>query len=90
MDVWLLEPPPGGSDRLPAAKVRVLGDDEPWATAPELGYLGPILDQDTATLERVQRGLATSVAPAITLARYQESRIRHFHSTLGRYLQAGS
>ncbi len=53
MDVWLLEPPPAGDSRPPAARVRFLGADEPWASAPELGYLGPILDQDTATLERV-------------------------------------
>jgi phenylpropionate dioxygenase-like ring-hydroxylating dioxygenase large terminal subunit len=85
MDVWLLEPCPAGS-RPNASKLRVLGRDDPWAGAPELGYLGPILDQDTATLERVQRGLASSVKHGVTLARYQESRIRHFHSTLGAYL----
>jgi hypothetical protein len=86
MDVWLLEPPPLGEARPPAAEVRFLGADDSWAEAPELGYLGPILDQDTATLERVQRGLAASVKPGVTLAKYQESRIRHFHQTLGRYL----
>ncbi len=87
MDVWLLEPPPAGETRPPAAKVRHLGTDDSWAEAPELGYLGPILDQDTATLERVQRGLGASVKPGVTLALYQESRIRHFHQTLGRYLR---
>ena len=45
-------------------------------------------DQDTATLERVQRGLASSSKPGVTLAVYQESRIRHFHSTLGTYLES--
>jgi phenylpropionate dioxygenase-like ring-hydroxylating dioxygenase large terminal subunit len=88
MDVWLLEPPPAGDQQPKAAKVRLLQADQPWKEAPELGYLGPILDQDTATLERVQRGLATSKKPGVTLAHYQESRIRHFHSTLGRYLGA--
>ena len=86
MDVWLLEPPPDGVVPV-AAEVRHLEADEPWREAPELGYLGPILDQDTATLERVQRGLASSKKPGITLAHYQESRIRHFHSTLDRYLE---
>jgi phenylpropionate dioxygenase-like ring-hydroxylating dioxygenase large terminal subunit len=88
MDVWLLEPIPAGTTRPAATEVRFLGPDDSWAEAPELGYLGPILDQDTATLERVQRGLATSVKPGVTLARYQESRIRHFHQTLGRYLES--
>lgn len=87
MDVWLLEPPPSGVARPIAAQVRHLETDQPWREAPELGYLGPILDQDTATLERVQRGLTTSKKPGVTLAHYQESRIRHFHSTLGRYLE---
>jgi hypothetical protein len=86
MDIWLLEPTPVGEPRPAAAKVRLLEIDQPWREAPELGFLGPILDQDTATLERVQRGLATSKKPGITLAHYQESRIRHFHSTLDRYL----
>lgn len=86
MDVWLLEPPPAGDARPVSARVRLLEADQPWREAPELGYLGPILDQDTATLERVQRGLASSSKPGVTLAHYQESRIRHFHSTLGRYL----
>jgi hypothetical protein len=36
----------------------------------------------------VQRGLAASVKPGVTLSHYQESRIRHFHQTLGRYLES--
>ena len=88
MDVWLLEPTPAHEPRPRAAALRHLSVDEPWASASELGYLGPILDQDTATLIRIQRGLAATVKPGTTLARYQESRIRHFHSTLGRYLES--
>ena len=67
---------------------RFLGDDERFADAPELGFLGPILDQDTATVARVQRGLRASVYNETTLARYQEVRIRHFHAVLGEYLGA--
>jgi phenylpropionate dioxygenase-like ring-hydroxylating dioxygenase large terminal subunit len=85
MDVWLLDPIP--EDREPeVAQVRHLAADDSWRNAPELGYLGPILDQDTATLRRIQTGLASSVKPGVTLAQYQESRIRHFHKTLGEYL----
>jgi hypothetical protein len=85
MDVMLLEPTPATGDRPPPAPTRHLGADERWADAPELGYLGRILDQDTATLGRVQRGLETASTP-VTFARYQESRLRHFHATLGEYL----
>ncbi|HEY5025102.1 MAG TPA: aromatic ring-hydroxylating dioxygenase subunit alpha [Acidimicrobiales bacterium] len=86
MDVMLLEPLSVSAPRPPAAPTRHLGPDQRWADAPELGYLGRILDQDTATLARVQRGLQSAAGPDVTLARYQESRIRHFHATLGEYL----
>src|ERR1019366_1083736 len=57
MDVMLLEPMPVSGPRPPAAPTRHLAAGDRWADAPELGYLGRILDQDTATLARVQRGL---------------------------------
>jgi hypothetical protein len=88
MDVMLLEPVPAGRGRPAPAATRQLDDGQSWADAPELGYLGRILDQDTATLARVQQGLQSVSAPEVTLARYQENRIRHFHATLGAYLQA--
>jgi phenylpropionate dioxygenase-like ring-hydroxylating dioxygenase large terminal subunit len=86
MDVMLLEPLPADGSRSPPSPTRVLDADQSWADAPELGYMGRILDQDTATLGRVQRGLESSSGPDVTLAVEQESRIRHFHATLDRYL----
>jgi len=85
MEVMLLEPLPVGARPAPAA-LRFLRDDEAFADAPELGFLGPILDQDTRTVARVQRGLRASRQPETVLARYQEGRIRHFHQVLGEYL----
>jgi phenylpropionate dioxygenase-like ring-hydroxylating dioxygenase large terminal subunit len=85
MEVMLLEPLPAG-DRPDPAPRRFLTDGERFADAPELGFLGPILDQDTATVARVQRGLRASVRDHTTLGRYQEQRIRHFHAVLGEYL----
>jgi len=85
MDVMLLEPLPATGPRPAPSPTRHLGEGERWADAPELGYLGRILDQDTATLGRVQRGLEVP-GPDVTLAGYQESRLRHFHATLGSYL----
>ena len=87
MDVMLLEPVPLTGPRPPAAPTRHLDPGQRWADAPELGYLGRILDQDTATLARLQHGLGAAAQPDVTLAREQESRIRHFHATLGQYLE---
>ncbi|HVC68833.1 MAG TPA: aromatic ring-hydroxylating dioxygenase subunit alpha [Acidimicrobiales bacterium] len=87
MDVMLLEPVPAGDERPASARTRRLADGQSWAEAPELGYLGRILDQDTATLALVQQGLEAWSAPEVTLALYQENRIRHFHGTLGSYLE---
>ncbi len=53
---------------------------------PELGLIGPIFDQDMFNLPFVQEGLKASHKPTITLARYQESRIRHFNHTLDAYM----
>jgi phenylpropionate dioxygenase-like ring-hydroxylating dioxygenase large terminal subunit len=86
VDIMLLEPVPEGSTRPEPAPTRRLGEGETFADAPELGYLGRILNQDASTFGRIQRGLHASVRPTITLARYQESRIRHFHATLDAYL----
>jgi phenylpropionate dioxygenase-like ring-hydroxylating dioxygenase large terminal subunit len=85
MEVMLLEPLPAGERPDPAPR-RFLTDDERFADAPDLGVLAPILDQDTATVASVQRGLRASVYDHTTLARYQEQRIRHFHAVLGEYL----
>ena len=87
MEVMLLDPLPAGPRPAPA-ELRFLGDDEPFAAAPELGFLGPILDQDTATMPRVQRGMRASTRARSTLSRYQEVRIRHFHALLSKYVDA--
>jgi hypothetical protein len=87
MDVMLLEPLPATGQRPAPAPTRHLADGQSWADAPELGYLGRILNQDTATLARVQKGLESRSDPDVTLAHYQENRIRHFHRTLGAYLE---
>ena len=74
-----------GSHPAPA-KMRLLGLDEPWSNAPELGSAAKVADQDTENLMRIQRGLRASKKPGVTLARYQESRIRHYHETLDAYM----
>ncbi|MCU1458260.1 MAG: aromatic ring-hydroxylating dioxygenase subunit alpha [Actinomycetia bacterium] len=89
IDIMLLEPVPADGPRPAPAPTRYLGEGETWADAPELGYLGRILNQDGSTFGRIQRGLHASVRPSITLGRYQESRVRHFHAALDAYIAAG-
>jgi phenylpropionate dioxygenase-like ring-hydroxylating dioxygenase large terminal subunit len=74
-----------GAHPEPAA-ITWLGLDEPWSNAPELGSAAMVADQDTENLKRIQRGLRASKKPGVTLARYQESRIRHYHETLDAYM----
>jgi phenylpropionate dioxygenase-like ring-hydroxylating dioxygenase large terminal subunit len=90
IDIMILEQVPEGGDRPPAAPTRVLGPEETWADVDELGVFGRVFNQDGATFARIQRGLRASVRPSLTLARYQESRIRHLHATLDAYLAHGS
>jgi hypothetical protein len=51
-----------------------------------LGSAGFVADQDTENLRRVQKGLRATHKRGVTLANYQESRIRHFHNTLDSYV----
>jgi phenylpropionate dioxygenase-like ring-hydroxylating dioxygenase large terminal subunit len=84
MDVMLLAPFQG--ERPPPAKLRHLGPDDSWLEAPELGTLARVFDQDSYNLPKVQRGLKTTRKKGVKLALYQEMKIRHFHTLLGRWL----
>jgi len=66
--------------------MKLLGIDESWTVAAELGVLGEVLDQDMANLRFVQEGLHCSKTGKVQLADYQEIRIRQFHVTLEKYL----
>lgn len=85
-EVWLLLPYPDGAAKPPSAATRVLNEGERFADVPELSYYGPILDQDADMMHRVQHGLRSSRKGRITLANYQEIRIRHMRRTLADYM----
>jgi phenylpropionate dioxygenase-like ring-hydroxylating dioxygenase large terminal subunit len=87
--MFLFSKAPDGSHPEPA-KMTVLGPDQNWSDAPELGSAAMVADQDTDNLMRIQKGLRASKKPGVTLARYQESRIRHYHETLDAYMSASS
>ena len=85
MEVFYLSPFRG--KRPPPAPFHLLGDDEDWTCAPELGFLSRVFNQDTFNLPKVQLGLRAAAHEEVTYAHYQETKIRHFHTLLGRYLE---
>ena len=58
--------------------------DKDWTNAPELGLLARVFNQDTFNLPKVQTGLKTLALSkgTVTLALYQETKLRHFHALL--------
>jgi len=46
-----------------------------------------VFDQDMSNIPFVQKGLRAARKQGVTLGNYQESRIRHLHRTLDRYLK---
>jgi len=58
-----------------------------WDSVEALGGLGFVLDQDTTNMAAIHDGLKASFKPGVTLASYQEKRIRHFHQTLDMYME---
>jgi phenylpropionate dioxygenase-like ring-hydroxylating dioxygenase large terminal subunit len=90
-EVWFLYPRPQYGEAPKVASERRLAEGDKWASVAELGGYGPIIDQDMPNLSRIQKGLRATTKPGVTLANYQEVRIRHFHRTLEEYIygQAG-
>jgi phenylpropionate dioxygenase-like ring-hydroxylating dioxygenase large terminal subunit len=85
MECIMLAPFQG--ERPPAAKIHWLAEDEPWSSA--LGFLGRIFDQDAFNMPKVQQGLEATYKPGITLANYQESKVRWLHHKLTEWVEEG-
>lgn len=86
MEIIFLSPCDLREPRPAPAPVTKLDKDQSWTEAPALGRLGWVFDQDVANAPLVQAGLKASGKGAVSLANYQEIRIRHFHHTLDTYL----
>lgn len=87
MEVFLWVLAPAGETRPAPAAFRLLAEDESWAEAAELGYLGPVYDQDQVNLRPVQEGLEAMGADGVlTLSAYSESRCRNLHRMVDRYI----
>ena len=85
MECMFLDPWDHGEPKPPAVPIHWLGVDDDWTEAPELGMLARVFNQDSFNLPKVQIGLA-SLQKDITLANYQETKIRHFHHLLDQYV----
>ncbi|MEM7006844.1 MAG: aromatic ring-hydroxylating dioxygenase subunit alpha [Pseudomonadota bacterium] len=70
--------------------MHLIPEDEPFVSAAHLlgTGLATVFDQDMANLPYVQEGMKASGNGLLELGNYQESRIRHFHQTLDKYLNA--
>ncbi len=88
MEAQLLHPVPDEGPRPEPVTRRELGPDDPFTDAPELNQISPVFEQDMGNLHRIQKGLKAA-REGVTLGNYQEIRIRHFHKTLDKYLEAG-
>lgn len=88
MECMFFSPYDERAGRPPAAPVHRLGADDDWTEAPELGMLARVFNQDTFNLPRVQRGLHITRREYVQFGEYGETKIRHFHKLLQRWLSA--
>jgi hypothetical protein len=85
MECIMLSPFEG--KRPPPAKIHWLEKHESWST--RLGFLGKVFDQDFFNMPKLQLGLESTYKPGVTLASYQESKVRWLHHRLGEFIEEG-
>lgn len=86
MEVYLLAARNLAEKAPRAVPIEWVGEGQGFSDVPGLGRLGPIFDQDYVNIERVQKGLRATAKPGVTLAQYQESRIRHYHNRIDDFI----
>ena len=86
-EVMFMRPRPADGSAVETAEVQVLEDHQSFSEAEGMdpGF-GHILDQDTDNLYAQQEGLEASAKAGLTLADYQEIRVRHFEQAIDRYM----
>ena len=88
-EVMFMLPVPEGADIPPPAPLTFLDIDQDYTEAPELGSeLAKIFNQDFVNHRMVQKGLKSHPKGETIYASYQETKIRHFHDTLNRWLES--
>ena len=86
LEVYLLAPRDPSQPMQRAPEVQWIGEHQKFADHPALGRLGAIFDQDYENIAGVWKGLHSTVKTGVTLGRYQESRIRHYHNRIDDFL----
>ncbi|MEM9669098.1 MAG: aromatic ring-hydroxylating dioxygenase subunit alpha [Pseudomonadota bacterium] len=89
MEIRILTRGKKGEKPPKSPEMFLIGEDEPFLSASHLigTGLATVFDQDMANLPYVQEGMKASVNGRLELGNYQESRIRHFHRTLDKYVK---
>lgn len=88
MEIRVLSPTPKGEKRPRAVERTYIPDDQPFAWAKDkMGEaLAGVFDQDLANLPYVQSGMKALRDGKMQLGAYQDSRVRHFQTTLMKYV----
>ena len=87
-DQMVLRPKPADGSDYDVAEVIDIAEHEHFADVEGIDpFLASVLDQDTDIMRWQREGMYASGKGAETLSIYQESRIRHLHDTLNKYLE---
>ncbi len=84
MECMILSPFKG--KRPKASPLKMLGVDDDWTDAYELGLLTRVFNQDVYNLPKVQAGLESGAIDEVVFARYQETKIRCIEDELERWV----
>ena len=88
-EVMYMIPLPEGAEMPEPAKCTFLDMDDDYTIASEIGSnLAKIFNQDFVNHSMVQKGLHSHPKGETIFASYQETKIRHFHDTLNRWLES--
>ena len=86
-EVMFMVAVPEGEEMPPPAPLTLLDLDDDYTLATEFGSgLTKIFNQDFVNHRMVQKGLHSHPKGETIFASYQESKLRHFHDTLNRWL----
>ena len=87
-EVMYMMPLPEGVEAPEPAQCTFLDIDDDYTLAAEIGSsLAKIFNQDYINHRQVQRGLHVHPKGETIFASYQETKIRHFHQTLNKWLE---
>jgi len=86
-DLLFLRPKVPGKDHPHPPEPHYLDINDSYTLCEGTGFLGAVYDQDTNNLLSQTKGFKTSPKGAQTLGNYQESRARHLHLMVDKYLK---